>query len=284
MISLRSALPRVRIFLAAAGSLLIAAPALHAQASLAAGGAHYSIVQGNNTLGEAQYTVTTIPGGYSISSTGHMRLAKFSYSFHNQATLDASLNLVRDALTGSVDGAKAHGSNIAVNTATDASGREFNIQVSAQGKDTTNTVDRHRNTVLVPDLDPGAYMLMARIAMAQPPTAWAVIPKENGLLVPAGYQGDADVRGTLNGAAIDVKHTSVALSDTNAVTLEIYASVDGQLLEADLNAQNLDVVRDGFKLLEHPAPTPPPPGEAPQQPGSTQVPPQQGGPQATPQS
>jgi hypothetical protein len=74
----------------------------------------------------------------------------------------------------------------------------------------------------------------------------------------------------LNGANINVKHVSAALSDTNAVTLELYYKPDGQLLEADLNAQNLYVVHDGFKLTVHPAPTPPPPGQAPQQPGQAQ--------------
>jgi hypothetical protein len=228
-----------------------------------AGGGHYAIEQNGKMLGEAQYSVASIPGGFTITSTGHMSLAKFSYSFHNVDTLDSSLNLVRDALTGSVDGAKASGSNIAVNTASDATGRTLAIDVTADGKQTTNSVDRHRNTVLAPDLDPGAYMLMARLAVEQPQTAWVLIPKENGLLVPAAYDPKDDVRGVLNGVNIDVKHATAVLSDQNSITLELYYEQDGTLLEADLNAQNLDVVRDGFKLAEHPAPEPPPPGQAP---------------------
>ncbi len=196
-----------------------------------------------------------------------MALANFSYSFHNQATVDGGLNLVRDTLTGSVNGAKAHASDISFNTASDATGRELQINISAEGKQTTNTIDRHRNTVLTPDLDPGAYMLMARMALANPETAWVLIPKENGLLVPAAYQTKGDVQGSLNGATVDVKHTTAALSDANAITLELYYTPDGQLMEADLNAQNFYVVRDGFKLLQHPAPTPPPAGQAPPPPG-----------------
>ena len=231
--------------------------------------AHYSIVQGDKKLGEAQYSVTPVAGGYALTSGGRMSLAKFSYGFHNESTVDSSFNLVRDTLSGSVNGTKAHGSNISFSTASDATGREFQIQIAADGKQTTNTVDRHRNTVLVPDLDPAAYLLMARLALTGPQSAWVLIPKETGLLVPTAYEPQADVRGTLNGATIAVKHTTAALSDANSVTLELYYTADGQLLEADLNAQDFDVVRDGFRLLEHPAPTPPPPGQAPpqQQPG-----------------
>ncbi len=224
-------------------------------------------MQGSKTLGDAQYSLAPVAGGYKLTSSGHMALAKFSYSFNNQSTIDTSLNLVRDSLTGSVNGTKAHGNNILFNTTADATGREFQMKISADGKQTTNTVDRHRNTVLVPDLDPAAYLLMVRLAMTQPQTAWALIPKQNGLLVPAAYEPQADISGTLNGAGINVKHIAAALSDTNSVTLELYYTPDGQLLEADLNAQNLYLVRDGFKLSAHPAPTPPPPGQAPQQQG-----------------
>ena len=263
--------------------LLCLAPALAAQtaAPLPIGSSHYSIVQNSKKLGEAQYTVATVPGGYTLNSSGRMSLAKFSYSFHNEGTLDASLNLVRDTLSGSVNGAKAHGNNIAFNTASDPTGRDLQITIADGAKQTTNTVDRHRNTVLVPDLDPAAYMLMARLAIAQPQSAWVLIPKENGLLVPAAYEPRTDVRGTLDGAGVTVKHATAELSDANSITLEIYYTADGQLLEADLNAQNLDVVKDGFALLEHPAPTPPPPGQAPpQQPGPGQ---QQPGPTQAPQ-
>lgn len=264
---------RAHLPMGVAGLLLLAgtlALAQTAPAPLVPGGAHYTIFQGTKSLGDAQYSVSPVSGGYTITSSGHMSLAKFSYGFRSEATVDASLNLVRDTLTGSVNGAKAHGNNISFDTAADSTGREFKMNVSADGKQTTNTVDRHRNTVLVPDLDPAAYMLMVRLAIEQAPTAWALIPKENGLLVPAAYEPKNDVSATLNGANINVKHVSAALSDTNSVTLELYYTPDGQLLEADLNAQNLYVVHDGFKLTVHPAPTPPPPGQAPQKPGQPQ--------------
>ena len=143
--------------------------------------------------------------------------------------------------------------------------RDGAIDVTANGKQTTNSVDRHRNTVLAPDLDPAAYALMAHLALANPKSAWVIIPKENGILVPAEYTEVADLTGTLNGRSLPVKHEVVALSDQNSVVIELFYTGDGTLLEADLNAQNFRVARDGFKLLNRPKPVAPPHGEAPQQ-------------------
>ena len=260
---------------------LLLLPVAGAQSSLPAGNGHYSISQNGKPLGEAQYTVAPIAGGDTLTSSGELKLKDFSYSFNNTATVDAQGNLVRDQLTGSVHGAKASGNNIRVDTASDGSGRSFVVSVDADGKKTTNSVDRHRRTVLAPDLDPAAYTLMAHLALGHPQSAWVLIPKENGLLVPAEYTLDPDLNGTWNGKNLTVKHAIVAVSDQNSIVIELFMTEDGQLLEADLNAQNFDVVRDGFKLLNRPKPTAPPHGQAPQpQGGQQQAPGEQ--PQGTP--
>ena len=250
-----------------------------AQVSLPAGGAHYSVTQNGKVLGESQFQVAPVAGGDTLTASGHMTLNSFSYSFNDRVTVDAQGNLVRDELTGSVHGAKASGNDIRFTTASDATGRNFQITIDASGKQSTNAVDRHRNTVIAPDLDPAAYTLMVKIAREQPQTAWVLIPKETGLLVPALYTSMADLNGTLNGQSVAVKHTVVALSDQNSIVIELFATGDGQLLEADLNAQNFDVVRDGFKLLNRPKPVAPPAGEPPQQ-GDPNA---QGAPQGQPQ-
>lgn len=246
-------------------TLMLGAVAAQAQIAMPAGGSHYNITQNGKSLGDAQLSVAPISGGDTLTSSGHMKLDKFSYSFNSTATVDSQGNLVRDQLTGSVHGAKASGNNIQFTTASDTTGRSFQININADGKLTTNSVDRHRNTVLAPDLDPAAYTLMAHLALTRPQTAWVLVPKETGILVPADYQLAADVRGTFNGQNITVKHSIVALSDQNSVVIEIFYTENGTLLEADLNAQNFYVIQDGFKLLNRPKPVAPPAGEPPQQ-------------------
>ena len=254
------------------------------QAALPTGGAHYTITQAGKQVGDAQFGIAPISGGDTLTSSGHLKLDKFAYSFNNTATVDAQGNLVRDQLAGAVHGAKASGNNIQFTTASDATGRSFQININADGKLTNNTVDRHRNTVLTPDLDPGAYTLMAHLALSRPQTAWVLIPKENGILVPADFQLSGDLNGTLNGQNITVKHSIVAVSDQNSIVIELFYTAGGDLLEADLNAQNFYVTRDGFKLLNRPKPVAPPHGQAPQpEQQGQQQPGQQGGQQGAPQ-
>jgi hypothetical protein len=261
---------------------LCAGPA-RAQNVLPSTGGHYTISENGKELGEAQFSVASIAGGATLTSSGHMKLDKFSYSFNSQATVDASGNLVRDRLTGSVHGAKASGNNIQFDTASDATGRNFKLSVNADGKLTSNSVDRHRNTVLLPDLDPAAYSLMTHLCLRKPETAWVLIPKQDGILVPALYEPEADLPGTLNGQSVTVHHVVAALSMQNSIVIELFFKDDGTLLEADLNAQNLHVIADGFKLPNHPKPVAPPAGEAPTQGGQNGQPGQQQPQQQPPQ-
>jgi len=262
-------------------------PALAQAPGVPVGQNHYAIVQASDgkTVGAADCTVSSLANGYQIDSRGEMKLARFSYSFTNSNRLDGELNIVRDQLSGTVNGAE-----VTFSLGSDATGRSFKADVAASGKNTTNTFDRHRRAVLLPDLDPAAYVEMAHIALGHPETAWIVIPKENGLLVPALYSSQPDAHGTLQGQAVLVHHTSVTVSSQNGITVELYYTNDGTLLEADLPEQNFYVIHDGFKLEGRPHYEPPrgsggpPQGAAPQPQGQAQPnPPQYSVPQGTAQ-
>jgi hypothetical protein len=168
-----------------------------------------------------------------------------------------------------------NGAQVTFDLASDASGRQFQINIDAGGKTTTNTVDRHQNLALLPDLDPAAYVAMTHFALLHPPTTWIIIPKQNGLLLPAEYTPRPDVSATDQGRPTTVHHTSVIVSEENGITVELYFTNGGQLLEADLPEQNFYVIRDGFHLQNRPHYTPPR-GQAPppggQQTGQTAPP------------
>ena len=223
----------------------------------------YTISQGGRPLGEARFGVVPVAGGEQFHSSGSMKLNDFSYSFENTAIVDAQFNLVHDALSGSVQSGKTAPKKVEFTTAAEATGRQFNLTIAADGKQTSNTVDRHQNMVLLPDLDPAALTLMVHFAVGQPRSAWVLVPKENGILAPARYTLAGDLRGTLNGRAITVQHAVAAVGEQNAVVVELFFLSNGTLLEGDLNAQNLQVVRDGFKLGNRPTPAAPPAGQAP---------------------
>jgi len=258
---------QLKLFLCAAAFF---ATTTFAQTTLTPGTVSYTIQQNGKTLGAASYTIESAPNKYLITSNGKMTEDKFSYAFSNTQKLDLSLNLVTDQLSGVVSG-KA----VSFNATSDPTGRQFKLNISANGTQQTNAVDRDQNTALLTDLDPAGYLILARIALRNPTNAWALIPKENGFLVPVKFSPQPDTQGRLHGQPITVKHISAAISTQNAITIELFCSPDGHLLEADLPEQNFYVIRDGFKLTNRPKPPAPPHGEAP--------PPQDQQPQQPPQ-
>ena len=241
------------VFALSVWTFSISPPASFGQAALTAGSAHYGIYQNGKAVGEGDYTVQATPNGYSITSHGKLNLTKFSYSFSNSQTLDGSLNLIRDDLSGTVNG-----SAVEFTAASDATGRQFQVSVSANGNQTQNTVDRHQHLVLLPDLDPAAYLLLTRVVMENPPTSWILIPKEDGILVPSKVTSGSSLPAQLNGSQMHVQYATAAVNSENPIDVDLFYSADGQVLEADLPQQNFEVVRDGFKLLEHPKPAAPP--------------------------
>jgi hypothetical protein len=251
-------------------ALMIPGGMVQAQTGIPAGTEHFKVLQGDKTVGSSQYTVTPTAAGYTITSEGNLRLSKFSYDFNNTQYLDHMLNMVSDHITGTVNGSAV---TFAVNS--DPTGRQFNIDVNAKGKDQQNKINRHQHLALLPDLDAAGYMLLARVGMENPQVSWVLIPKETGLLVPTVYNRDSNVRGRLDGREIDVEHTTVEVSAQNAINVELFYTQDGQLMEADLPQQNFYVVKDGFQLINRPkfAPPrspepnapPPPNGQQPQQ-------------------
>lgn len=244
-----------------AGALFAQAPALPA------GQAHFTLVQANDgkTVGSADCSVAAAPNGYQVESHGDLKMPKFTYSFTNSNRLDSQLNMVHDQLSGTVNGAQ-----VTFDMKSDPSGRQFQISIAASGKNTTNSFDRHQHTVLLPDLDPAAYTEMVHFAIEHPATAWIVVPKQTGLLVPSLYSAKPDVHAAFHGQPVDAHHTSVIVSDQNGISVELYYTSEGALLEADLPEQNFYVIRDDFKLQNRPhyepprGSAPPPNGQPPQ--------------------
>jgi len=227
--------------------LAIALPVLAQSVLLPTGQSQFAITQNGKTLGHTESNITRISSGYQIESHGEMSLGKFHYSFTSQNRLDPELNVVEDFITGTVNG--QHASFSAVSS---TDGRTFIIHTTGGGKTETNTVTRHQNLVVLPDFDAASYVEMVHFALERPQYAWILIPKQNGILVPCHYQPQPDVRGVWNGTSVDVHHTTVIVSAQNAISVELYYSGNGTLLEADLPEQNFYVIRSGFQLINRP--------------------------------
>jgi hypothetical protein len=247
--------------------LSVSLPVFGQSVVLPAGQSQFTITQNGRTVGQTESNIERLPNGYSIESHGEMGVGSFHYSFTSQNRLDPMLNVVEDRITGTVNGKEA---SFDVNTSSD--GRQFLIRAQGGGKNESNTLTRHQNLVVVPDFDAAAYVEMVHFAMAQPQYSWVLLPKGNGILVPCGYVNKPDVQGRLYGRTETVRHTTVIISAQNAVSIELYYTTDGTLMEADLPQENFYVVRNGFELVNRPASTAPHVGTVPQQGGQPQQP------------
>lgn len=233
--------------------------------ALPVGQSQFTITQNGKTVGQTESNIERLPNGYSIESHGEMGLGRFHYSFTSQNRLDPMLNVVRDRITGTVNGKEA-----SFDVASSRDGRQFIIHTQGGGKTESNTLTRHQNLVVAPDFDAAGYVEMVHFALAQPQYSWVLLPKGKGILVPCGYVNKADVQGRLNGRPMTLRHTTVIISAQNAVSIELYYTSDGTLMEADLPEQNFYVIRNGFELLNRPQSTVPHVGTVPQQNGQPQ--------------
>lgn len=228
---------------------------------LPTGQSRFTITRNGKTLGHTESNIQRLSNGYSIESHGEMSLGSFHYAFTSHNRLDPNLNLVRDRITGTVNGKQA-----SFEAASSSDGRQIVIHAGGGGKNESNSVTRHQNLVVIPDFDAAAYVEMVHFAIAQPQYAWVLIPKGKGILVPGGYVDKPDVQGTLNGRQLSLRHTTAIVSAQNAISIELYYTSDGTLMEADLPEQNFYVIRNGFELLNRPQSTAPHVGSAqPQQ-------------------
>lgn len=248
----RLLLSSIRVSVATLGlALTLGAASVYGQSiALPAGQSQFVIEQNGKTLGHTESNIVAESDGYAIESHGEMAFGRFRYSFTNHNRLDADLNIIRDSLTGTVNGQQASFSAV---SSTD--GRSLILQSSGAGKAENSVITRHRNMVLLPDFDAASYVEMVHFALTNPSDAWVLLPKQKGILVPANYVPDSALRGLWNGGSVTVDHTTVVINAQNSVSVELYYSADGTLLEADLPQQNFYVIRSGFRLLNRPKPS-----------------------------
>ncbi len=239
--------------------LSLTLPVFGQSVALPGGQSQFTILQNGKTVGHTESNVERVSNGYRIESHGEMSLGRFRYSFTSHNRLDPELNLVRDEITGTVNGKQA-----TFSAESSRDGRQIIIHTEGGGKHETNTVTRHRNLVVMPDFDAAAYLEMVHFAMARPQYSWVLIPKGKGILVPCGYVKKPDVEAAFHGRQTTVRHTTVVINARNAISVELYYDPDGTLMEADLPEQNFYVIRNGFRLVNRPKPTVPHVGTAPQ--------------------
>ncbi len=239
-------------------SLLLPPSALHAQSAPLSDTGHFTINQGTHPVGRSDFSIQpvrqgniAVPAAYAVSSHGTISLQNTKYSFSSTGSLDKDLTILSESLNGAVNGE-------AVTFNVRDTGGNLMINISANGRNSQNSLSRPAQTVFFPDFDLAAYETLLTLAARRPGTPIsAFIPKQNGSILAATLAPQADVQGTLNGVKLTIHHTSLTIGQ---VVSELYYSRTSHIVEVDIPGQTFAVVRDNFQLQQ---PPPPPPSAAP---------------------
>lgn len=245
-------------------SLLVIPLSVRGEA-LPSGSAHYTINYQGKSAGDASYTIERAPGGFSIAAHGNAKLGKIDIAFSKNESLDANLEILSEALSGTVNGQ-------AVFVTVKPEGAKFQVDTSANGQQLSNALDHKPHTIFTPNFDPSSVLLLLRHA-AHSADLWALVPQQSGLLVSAKASSRKDEKGMLNGSRITVRHSTLVMAN---VTSELYSTPDGLLLQQEVPTQGFSMVRDGFILTAPKAapaqPSAPPPTTNGAPPAATKAP------------
>lgn len=205
--------------------------------NIPAGSSSYTLNLSGKPCGKISSSITPGANGYTLKTIAKLQIGDTPFAFSRTGSIDRQLNPVEEILSGSVNGK-------AVVFGLDASAGKYNIRISANGKQYSNTLSPHAHTVFLPDFDPAAaQILVTEIATNQ--EVWVLIPKQTGLLNTVQTVKHSLKQGTLDGRQIGVQHFTVTIA---GVSSDIFATTTGLLLQQETPEQGFALIRDGFEL------------------------------------
>lgn len=223
--------------------------------------ASFEIAQHGHPVGTASYRFTSTPQGYTSTSLVRVAMQGLDYALSKDEKLTPANHLSHVSLNATVNGS-------AVTVVAKPAAGKLLLNISANGRSTTTSLEEHAGAVFLPDFDPGALETLLTLAIEQNNRdLWAIIPKKTGSVVPVQLATYADMHGTMDGKAITVHHLVATIAGAQT---ELFSGSENQLLQAELPQAGFALVRKGF-VLQPPAraPAPPPhpetaPAQAPQ--------------------
>ncbi len=232
--------------------------------------ASFIVAQHGSTVGSASYKIASTSDGYDSTSIVRITMQDLNYNLSKTEQLTKNNHLNHVQLSATVNSTA-----VSITGAPDAA--QFLLDISSNGKSSTTRLDLHHSAVFLPDFDPGAYENLLALAVANNNrNLWAIIPKQDGSVVPIKLATYADEQGTIDGKPIDVHHLVATISGNDT---HIFSGPENHLLQVELPYQGFALVRKGFVLTPPakagPPPTPPPADDQSNQPPPNQAPPTQ---------
>jgi hypothetical protein len=257
---------------AARSLLLFSAGALTAALLVASAGAQsFVLSQNGKSVGSAQLSVKHDGQWIETSSSTKVDMPGLKYSFNENAVFDSGYRISNVKLNGVVNGSAA-------SVEGKVAGPQFMMTIHANGNTTNTPLTMHRNAVFFPDFDPAALQALLTVsASGGNRDLWILVPKQTGTVQSVQLAPNADMQGTLDGAAVTVHHQTLTYGTDKA---EVFSGPRNELLQVEWTDEGFAMVRQGFKLTPpaKPAgapPTKPADADQNQQPPQGQAQPQQ---------
>jgi hypothetical protein len=206
--------------------------------SLPTGPATYALDLSGHPCGTISTNINPTSNGYALATTAKLQINTTPFAFSRNGVIDRQLNPVKETLNGAVNGSAVL---FALNTAAG----KYAINISANGKQYSNSLAQHAHTVFLPDFDPVAVQVLIT-TLATNQSVWVLIPKQTGLLYPVQVAQKPQTQGTLDGKSVTVRHISVTIA---GVSSDIFSTPTGLFLQEETPQQGFALVRNGFKLV-----------------------------------
>ena len=228
--------------------LLAGLIALVASPVLAQSGS-FILSQNGHHVGTASFTLTGAPDEVKSTSLVRVAMQGLDYSLSKTETLAPANSFRRAQLSATVNG-----SAVTVDAALE--GVLIVLDISSNGRKSTNRLALHNSVVFLPDFDPGALQTLLTLAAAHNNRdLWAIAPKGTGSIEAIQLATHADGQGTLDGKAVTVHHLVATIG--GAVT-DIFSDHENLLMQAELPQPGFALVRNGFVLTPPTNPGAPP--------------------------
>ncbi|KAA6461242.1 hypothetical protein DYQ86_13460 [Acidobacteria bacterium AB60] len=208
----------------------------------------FTITDKGHEVGTAHFEFVVQADGVESSSVVKVQMQGLDYMISKTEQLDATKHLKHVLLSGTVNGTAA-------NVIGKPENGQFLLNISANGRSSTNRLPLHAEAVFLPDFDPGALeTLLALAAIQNGRDLWAILPKQAGSAEPVQVATYPDEQGTLNQKPITVHHVVATIAGAQT---DLFAGPENQLMQAELPQQGFALVRNGFVLTPPKKPSAP---------------------------
>lgn len=206
-------------------------------------------------------------GDYAFQSTETGWAGTAHYNFNVQAEITATrrLTFTKDWSLSSESYAVMVGTSAQSLTLTpNATRTKLTFHADAGDHQLNSDFDLNPRTVVLPNFDPAGLQVLLNMQAANPApdgSYLCFIPSGQGTSLPCTFSANGKGHATLDSKPIDVAQWQLSIGPAQ---MDIWATPDGALLEADVAAQGVAYIRAGFVLDKtSAAATAPPPSPIP---------------------